>query len=508
MTALTATSKPSSSGARITGDDLQHLVVWYWCLRAIADPDGITSVAVEADHAGNVDDVVVRFADGTARYIQVKAVVASASLANVGWLVDRPRRSAGTRGRSPSLLEKLHQSWIDLGCPADGLELITGRPIDGTDNVLALIDRNNSIGTGLRRAITPRLAAARRGLADHLECEEEELCNFLNALAIRVSQTESEWVSRVGDAAAGAGIRADQAAVGTALAWIRTWVKDTRDPRTPTEIATAATAMRLRVEIPRSIVVIQGLRSEPVDDADYVLNWTERFRGTEASNRRGMVNPADWNGALTSDLATLRADLVAENRMRVLVRGSLRLPCWFAIGAALGGVAGFHLALEYRGDVWVADQRRTAARQVTVLVDEQRGDGPTLIVLAISTDRTADARRTLLSADHGRLVTLTIGEGPHQALLADADDALSAAIAVRDWIRASVKSREIDLVLMAPAPYAAFLGWSWDRMRTTTIYEDLLDDGYEAAFTISNEVDSQRATLVSGLEQASLSRHM
>ena len=83
-------------------------------------------------------------------------------------------------------------------------------------------------------------------------------------------------------------------------------------------------------------------------------------------------------------------------------------------------------------EVWGADQHRAAAGQVNVLADEQRGDGLTVIVVAISTDRTDDVRRTLLSADHGRLVTLTVGEGPHQALLTDADDALSAAIAVRE----------------------------------------------------------------------------
>ena len=199
-----------------------------------------------------------------------------------------------------------------------------------------------------------------------------------------------------------------------------------------------------------------------------------------------MVNLADWNGVLSDDLATLRATLVEQNHMRVLVRGALRLPCWFALGAALRGVAGFHFALEYRDEVWGANQHRTTARTVNVLADEQRGDGLGLIVVAISTDRTDDVRRTLLSSDHGRFVTLTVGEGPHQALLADADDALSAAIAVRDWIRANVMSHELDLVLMAPAPFAAFLGWSWDRMPTTTIYEDLLNDGYEAAFTISN----------------------
>lgn len=486
MTALNATSKPSSSGARITGDDLQHLVVWYWCLRAVAEPERIISVAVEADRAGNVDDVVVHIADGTSVYIQVKATVASANLASIGWLTDRPKPSSLTRRQAPSLLQKLHRSWVNLGQPATGLELITGRPIDPSDHVFALIDRSNTIGTGLRRATTTRIKAARSDLAAHLECNEAELCDFLDALAIRVGQTEAEWVSRVADVAVGAGIRVDPPAVGAALAWIRAWVKDTRDPRTPEQITVAAKAMGLQIESPRTVVVIQGLLQVPVDDASHVLDWTGRFRGTVASNRRGMVNPADWNGVLADDLATLRSDLIVQNHLRVLVRGALRLPCWFAVGSALRGVAGFHFAMEYRAEVWVADQQRTTARQVEVLTDERRGDGPTLIVVAISTDRTDEVRRTLLSADHGRLVTLTVSDGPSQTLLKDADDALAAAIAVRDWIRTHVRSLEVDLVLMAPAPFAAFLGWSWDRVPTTTIYEDLLNEGYEAAFTISN----------------------
>ena len=352
--------------------------------------------------------------------------------------------------------------------------------------MFALIDRSNSIGKGLRRATTTRIEEARRDLAAHLECDEVELCDFFDALAIRVGQTEAEWVSRVVDVSTGAGIRVDTPAVGAALAWIRTWVKDTRDPRTPAQITVAARTMGLQVESPRTVVVIQGLRPEPVDDATHVLDWTQRFRGTEASNRRGVVNPADWNGVLADDLATLRSALIAQNHMRVLVRGALRLPCWFAVGSTLRGVAGFHLAVKYRDEVWAADQQRTTPCEVRVLADERRGDGPTLIVVAISTDRTDDVRRTLLSAEHGRLITLTVRDGPSQTLLSNADDALSAAIAVRDCIRAYVTSREVDLVLMGPAPFAAFLGWSWDRVPTTTIYEDILSNGYEEAFTISN----------------------
>jgi hypothetical protein len=35
---------PSASGARLTGDDLQHLVAWYWALCSLRPEQAITSV--------------------------------------------------------------------------------------------------------------------------------------------------------------------------------------------------------------------------------------------------------------------------------------------------------------------------------------------------------------------------------------------------------------------------------------------------------------------------------
>lgn len=485
MTLPNASSKPSSSGARISGDDLQHLVVWYWCLRAIVNPDGIESVSVEADAAGNVDDVVVEFADGTRTYMQVKATVSGAQLANVAWLTERRPKSKSADQLPPSLMQRLYNSWRSLGAPAAGLQLITGRLLDGTDAVLALVDRNNTIGTNLRRARTRKLKSSRKMLASHLGCDEAELCDFLAALEIRLGQNEAEWLSRVADVAATARIRSDEGAVLVALGWIRTWVKDTRDPRSPAEIRDAALGLGLGAELERETIVIQGLRDEPGDNAAYTLDWQQHFRGDDASNRRGMIDAADWNGKLTNDLMALRDQLISAGTRRVLVRASLRLPCWFATGAALSGVAGFDLAIEHRDEIWAADQRCAKRRPVVVLSDDHFGAGATIVVVAISTDRTADVAAMLRGSDHGRLVTITVGDGPNQALLSDANDVLSAAIAVREWIRANVTSPAVDLVLMAPAPFAAFLGWCWDRMPDTTIYEDLLD-GYEAAFTVTN----------------------
>ena len=193
MINLNATSKPSSSGARITGDDLQHLIAWYWCLRAIAEPARVRSIAVEADGAGNLDDVTVSFADGASRYIQVKATVSGANSANLDWLLERPKRSKSTRHQPPSLLQKLFASWCALSRPTSGLELITGRPLDGSDVLLRTVDRRNSVGASLRRADAGELSRTRSKLATHLGCGESEVCDFLDALEIRTGQNEAEW---------------------------------------------------------------------------------------------------------------------------------------------------------------------------------------------------------------------------------------------------------------------------------------------------------------------------
>jgi hypothetical protein len=50
---------PSPSGARLTGDDVQHAVAWHAALRTVVPHAGIRSVTVEAANVGNVDDVVV-----------------------------------------------------------------------------------------------------------------------------------------------------------------------------------------------------------------------------------------------------------------------------------------------------------------------------------------------------------------------------------------------------------------------------------------------------------------
>ncbi|MGH3782537.1 MAG: hypothetical protein ACRDRO_18435 [Pseudonocardiaceae bacterium] len=138
---------PSASGARLTGDDLQHAVAWHAALRTLVPYAGVRSVTVEANRAGNVDDVVVGKTTEPDDYIQVKATVAAKLPATTGWLT-QPSRSGGL-----SILRRFHRAWNDLS--RDGahpaLMLITNRSIDPHDPILTLRDRNDCVAERLRR---------------------------------------------------------------------------------------------------------------------------------------------------------------------------------------------------------------------------------------------------------------------------------------------------------------------------------------------------------------------
>jgi hypothetical protein len=367
-----APSRPCASGARLTGDDVQHLVALYWCLKTTIPASDVVAVRVEADDAGNLDDVVVDMRDGRRLYHQVKAAVSARDPANVAWLC-----AVGARG-GPSLLQRLHASWVDLGRPPADIALITSRPLDPNDLLLRGLDRLNHVGNHLRRA-KGKLAELRRDLASHLQCDQPEVCRFFDALAIHAGQTEAEWRRKVDDVAMGAGLRTDHAAQAAVLADVREWVKTTRDPRDGAAVTATIDHLRLRAEPPRAVVVINGIDHEPpADDAVVVLDWVARFRGDRPETRRGLVNPSDWNGALADDLAALRDRLRAQDLHRVLVRASLRLPGWFAVSAALRDVAGFDVAMHYRGELWRGDAAGAPRPDVRVLIDESTGSGPSV----------------------------------------------------------------------------------------------------------------------------------
>lgn len=356
-----ATPAPSPSGARLTGDDLQHLIAWYWCLKACSPGSKITSIGIEVDHAGNLDDVAISYADGRQRYVQVKATVSSAGLVNTAWL---------TAPANNSLLKRLHSSWDDLGRPNEGIVLVTSRPIDPNDDLIRERDRHNRLGPRLRRSLSKDARDALDLAAGSVGCTVDEVLDFLDVLEIQLGQTERDWRDKVDDAAVGAGVSTAPASLAIALAEMREWVKTTRGVRTVEDLRITIDRLGLRAGLPRTLVVVHAIDHVPVEsDAAISVDWVDRFRGSLPETRRGLTDPTEWQTRLPEDLTHVREELRQRRVSHVAVRGAMRLPAWFAVGAALRDVAGFDIAAYDRGVLWSASSQPAPKPQVQVLSD-------------------------------------------------------------------------------------------------------------------------------------------
>lgn len=472
---------PSPSGARLTGDDLQHLIAWYWCLKACSPGSGITSVGIEVDHAGNLDDVAIAYTDGRRRYIQVKAAVSSVGLVNTAWL----------KAPAPnSLIKRLHSSWDALGRPKDGITLVTSRPIDPRDVLVRERDRHNRLGPRLRRSSSKDARDALASVAASVGCTVDEVLEFLDVLEIQLGQTERDWRDKVEDAAVGAGVSTTAASLAVALTEMREWVKTTRGVRTVDELRAMIDRIGLRAGRPRTVVVIHAIDHVPVESDDAIaVDWVDRFRGDSPETRRGLTNPTEWNTRLPEDLTRVREELRQRGVSDVAVRGAMRLPAWFAVGAALRDVAGFDIAAYDRGVLWTAPSQPTPTPQVQVLSENSLNSNDragVVVVVEMSNIGRDDVTAAFATRDDlSRIVSLTIDGGPNRRLFNTGADTLAAAVAVRDWIRRNLTGIPLHLVLVASGPFALFLGHVWDRVPPTTIYEDLAP-GYEAAFTFKN----------------------
>lgn len=485
MSLASATPPPSASGARLTGDDTQHAIAWYHALRAVHPRAGITSIAVEAVDAGNVDDVVIRYAAPPADYLQVKAAVAATEAATIAWL------TAPTARGGASILRRFHDFYRQATTAGHTprLQLITNRSIDPGDPILTLRDRHDRVADRLRRADARNTVAARTALAEHLGVSEEDVCTFLDCVRLRTDASEAAWTDQIQHLSLSLGLQATDAAVRLGVAEVRDWVKTSRAEKTAANINAAVDRLGLRLAEPWEILVVQALDTEPdTDDAAAVLDWVDRFAGDEARTRRGLRNPDDWNTLLRHEL------IAAERSMRtkrVLVRGQARLPVWFAVGAHLGRTRGYHVATVQNGELWSTDRTppRAPALTTSPVRDAVPGE-PLALSVAISADPSDDVARHLAahlpSAGHLR-VALAAGIGSHA--LTGADHTWATALAIRDEVRRialAAQPSTLHLFLAAPGGFALLLGHVWDRVPDTQTYEDLKINGYKPAFLIRN----------------------
>lgn len=483
-------SLPGASGARLTGDDVQHAVAWHAALRAVVPNAGIRSVTVEAAGVGNVDDVVVAKTTEPDEYTQVKASVTAERPATIGWLT----RSTSSGG--PSILQRFHYAFSELR--RDGhlphLALVTNRSIDPGDPLLVLRDRNDRLAQRLRHATHAAAVAARQDLVRHLGCSDDQLYELLDHLRLHTDASEAAWRDyHIRDISYAAGVRADETAYRLGIGEVRDWVKTSRTEKHAADIAEAIDRLGIRAQEPFTLLTIKALDEQPdLLSAGVELDWVDRFRGTEARNRRGLKYPREWETVLRPQLIQAQRTLRSIGARRVLITGTMRLPTWFTAAVTFQETAGFTPAKIKDGELWVKPPRGTTSAPIITsspLADLRPGND-VAVALAISDDLTADVKRYIASAGMNiPVLTVYLPTGVSNASITGCDHAYATALAVRDLAREiarSINPPVLHLFMAAPAGLAVLLGGVWDRVPTTRTYEDLAGDGYEPAFVIPN----------------------
>jgi SMODS-associated and fused to various effectors sensor domain len=477
----------SASGARLTGDDIQHAVAWHAALQTLVPNACVDGVTVEAIVHGNVDDVVIEKCGAPNEYTQVKATVSAGYPATIAWLTEVNRK----RG---SILQRFHASWQDL--TKDGqrppLNLVTNRSIDPEDPILTLRDRNDRLASRLRTSTKHATVSAIKELQAHLAMGEDELFDFLSDVRLQTDASEAAWRQRVREISFAAGVRADESAFRLGISEVREWVKSDRTQRRAADIAQAIQRLELSAEQPFTIVSINALESPaPLSGAGVVLDWVDRFRGTEARNRRGLKDTDDWP-VLREELMAAQRGIRATGARRVLLTGTMRLPTWFAAGVAFQETAGFTVAKMKDAELWTRPRGPVPLADIEVshAISDLPVGSDVALAIALSDDPTEDARQHLKIAHPDvPVVTVRPSSGVYPESISGLSHAFGLAISVRDLARniaRSVHPPVLHLFIAGPAGFAVLLGGVWDRVPSTQTYEDLAADGYEPAFFIPN----------------------
>ena len=482
-------SSLSPSGARIRGDNFQHVYAAERAVEILLPGSTIVRLGVEDPDpdVGNADDVTIYRSDRTHEFVQAKSSVDAREPVNVEWLTRLSSRGG------PSILSHLHKAWRNV--PSDGdelrLALVTNKPADPNDPVLVL--REGTDGTVASRlgSVTAGSHAgqARKELAEHLETSEDELLDFLKCLSFKLGELEDDHRARLAFRMAAVGLRSDAQAVELCVGMVRGWVASGRRLLASDQVRDEIRALRIEASAPTATVVVQAIDHRPTEGATVSLDWVDRFDGEEARSRRVPIDHEDWNSVFRPELLEAVRSVRSQGLSRVHVGGAMRLPTWFAVGSAFAETSGFDVEAFQGGELWasvgaVDDYDLNVAVEST---DSQETEAA--VVISIATDIRDDAREHIASLPAVRSVLYVQpvgGAGP--TAISDEGAARDMAVAVRNEVRGFVRSHRpsiLHLFLACPGAFAMLLGHRWDRIADTQVYADLAP-GYADSYLIPN----------------------
>jgi CBASS immunity sensor of nucleotide second messenger signals len=484
-------------GARLAGDDYQHLIAWRELLGLMLPGGHIENVTVEDPEAGFVDDITFkREADALEPdlFLQVKYHVDHRSQYSTEVFLAKT-------GKGRSLLRKFYESWRalqDRGRPVE-LRLVTNWTWDSGDCVREVIrGKDNALDERFFTApAESEIGKARERWRKHLELSGEEFRAFAATLRFWAGfDCFDELERRVAERMMYLGLRNDRAALLAGIGIVRDLVRARRVrlSRTDVEALIAEHGLqRPTSEEPAKTLYLSTVREQRFDlPPDFLLDWRELFEGDGEKRGHRVLDPGAWNTVMLPELLALERRLAEASPVRLVrARGLARLSAWFAFGYVFSDVARYTLEVDQQGKLWRTD----AAPSGLGVVEEGRetiaeGD-PTAVAVGISVTGplVADVRRDLVATGAAGSVLFLRPDRPlGRDALTSAGDVVAFARGAKERMRAFAReqgARRLLLFYYGPLSGACFLGHQLNAVaREIQVMEDQ-QPGYAPSFLLT-----------------------
>jgi hypothetical protein len=443
-------------------------------------------VELEAIGAGNVDDVVVRYVDGPSEFAQIRYAVDGSSPLNSDYI------TRVTASRGTSMLQKFRTSWEMLrngGSPT--LMLITNRLADSSDPAFSALDGRTELLTPALVEAEPssHLGRLRSEWAGHLGCTDAELAELLSTIRFRVGRpyrAEEEWAA---DLMLAVGLRSDPQCIRLGIDRVRRWVLEGHRRLTAAAITAGIEELDIAIEDRAAVLHVQALLRDPTaSEATEALDWVDLYQGETPAERRATVSEDVYERMMRPQLDGAADRLLAAGHGRIVVRGAMRLPVQFAVGAALPKVRNIELLRRQGPELWASDVPSEPQPQLQVSTVHV-GQGEDLaVILGVTNDPTEDVLAFVRSTKLPAAITLTFlpPGGPADDTVRGSGHAIAIVQAVRDATRQMLRDypgATVHLFLACPGALAMLLGHRWNRVARTVVYEDLKTT-YQATFVV------------------------
>ena len=365
--------------------------------------------------------------------------------------------------------------------------VVTDREIDPHDPVFKCLDRHTEL---LVPAILSLKSEQLEPWTNHLDVQPDELFAFLEKLRFRTGRPHASEIERAQTLLWALGIEASQASIDSGVAFIREWVQKRERTCDVDELRTEVERRFSSASEQGGLLVIEGIADDPhPEDADVVLRFVDLYDGDDPNLRRSLRDQRDWENNVGPALGGAAEQLKAMNYRRVSVRGAMRLPLWFGVGAALRDVSGFTVSTLHHGDMWTSDSAAGGA-DLEIRRRELDAGGDLAIAVGVATDPVVGVWNYLeasgLPVDRLAVFLPRSGVGPNA--IADGSSAAAMAVAIRDQTRELLEERPADFIhlfLAVPGGLAMLLGHRWNALRPTTVYEHLgVGRGYEPTLRV------------------------